>query len=77
MNDFGAVEAVEFRRRGDAVCADVFGVKEIADLKISRQMLGERDFVETVAGWADDGADLLFATFESMEFRDPVVENNA
>ena len=76
MQDFGAVEAVEFRCRSDAVRTDVFGVEEIADLKISRQMLREGDFVEAVACGADDGADLLFAVSESMEFRDPVVKNH-
>jgi hypothetical protein len=64
MQNFGAVKAVKFRRRGDAVCPYIFRVQAIADFQITRELFRQRNFVEAVAGGADNGTDLFYPAFE-------------
>jgi hypothetical protein len=77
VQDLCAVKAVELCRRGRAVSAYILGVEIIADLQIARKLFGDRDFIETVAGRAYNGTDFLFAAFERVEIRNPVVIDNA
>ena len=56
MNDLGGGEAVEPGGGGVAVSADGFAIKQVVQLQV-RQILGEGDGVQGVAGLAEDGAD--------------------
>ena len=76
MQDFGAVKAVEFSRGSGAVCAYILRVKIIAYFQIARKLFRNGNFIETIAGWPNNGTDLFPALPECAEIGNPVVVNN-
>ena len=77
MQDFGAIEAIEFRRRSGTVCSYIFREKAVANFKIGRQLFRNRNLVETIAGGANNGTNLFFALPECAEIGNPVVIHHA
>ena len=76
MHDLGRREAVEGRAADGAIGAHVFGVDEVADLQV-RELLGEADGIEGVAGRAEDRADLRGAFLETFHGLLGMIEEQA
>src|SRR5208282_4782171 len=76
MHDPGRGEAVEPGGGGIAIGPDGFAIKQVVQLQI-RQILGEGDGVQGVAGLAEDGADFGLAAPEGFEVVLAMIEDDA
>ena len=76
MHHLGRRKAVEPRRGGVAVGADVLGIDQILDFQFG-QMFMLRNHIQPVAGLAEHGADLGLAFFERLQVILAMVEDDA
>ena len=75
--NLGAVEAVEFRRGGNAIGSDISRAQVISDFQVSRKGGGQGYLVKTVAGRPDHGTNLLLPAPEGIKIRNPVIVNHS
>ena len=76
MNDLGGGETVEPGGGGVAVGANGLAIHQVVQLQV-RQIFGERDGVQGVAGLAEDGADFGLAALERFDVVLTMIEDDA